>query len=54
MINDIGIHGIDIARFVCGLRPSAILSAKCWNAYAGEEKQFLNSGQFMLKMDKTL
>jgi len=51
VINDIGIHGIDIARFVCGLRPSAILSARCWNAYAREEKQFLDSGQFMLKMD---
>lgn len=51
VINDIGIHGIDIARFVCGLRPSGILSARCWNAYAREEKQFLDSGQFMLEMD---
>ncbi|MEN6313766.1 MAG: Gfo/Idh/MocA family oxidoreductase [Clostridiaceae bacterium] len=51
VINDIGIHGIDIARFVCGLRPSVILSARCWNAYAREEKRFLDSGQFMLEMD---
>lgn len=51
VINDIAIHGIDIAKFVCGLRPSRILSARCWNAYAREEKHFLDSGQFMLEMD---
>lgn len=51
VINDIGIHGIDIVKFVCGLRPFRILSARCWNAYAKEEKNFSDSGQFMLEMN---
>lgn len=51
VINDIGIHGIDSINFICGLRPSRILSARCWNAYAREERQFADSGQFMLEMD---
>jgi predicted dehydrogenase len=50
VINDIAIHGIDMAYYACGLRVSDILSARCWNAYAAQEPQFKDSAQFMLKM----
>lgn len=50
VINDIGIHGIDMVRYICGATPAEILAARCWNAYAVEEPQFLDCAQFMLKL----
>lgn len=50
VINDIAIHGIDMVRYMCGANPAGILAARCWNAYAAAEPQFLDCAQFMLKL----
>lgn len=50
-INDIGIHGIDFIRYATGLHTHAILSARCWNAYAGEAPGFKDSAQFMVELN---
>lgn len=51
VINDIAIHGIDILSFLFGGKVDKINSARCWNAYAKEEPEFLDSAQFMLTLD---
>ncbi len=51
VINDIAIHGIDILSFAFGMKSFDILAARCWNKYATEEPQFLDSAQFMLAAD---
>ena len=48
VINDIAIHGIDLLSFLCGLEVDKVNAARCWNAYATEEKNFKDSGQLML------
>ena len=48
VINDIAIHGIDILSFAFGMRQFQVNAARCWNKYALEEKDFLDSAQFML------
>ncbi|MDD4772912.1 MAG: Gfo/Idh/MocA family oxidoreductase [Eubacteriales bacterium] len=50
-INDIGIHGVDYVAYVTGLRTEAILSARCWNAFAAQEPDFRDSAQYMLRLD---
>jgi predicted dehydrogenase len=50
VINDIAIHGIDLVRFMTGLEVEEVLAARCWNAYAAQEKHFKDSGQMMLKL----
>ena len=51
VINDIAVHGIDLIKFLTGLEPAEVLAARCWNKYASKEKQFQDSGQFMLRLD---
>jgi predicted dehydrogenase len=48
VINDIAIHGIDLLSYLCGLSVEKINAARCWNAYATEEKHFKDSAQLML------
>lgn len=48
VINDIAIHGIDLLSYLCGLEIDKICAARCWNAYATEEKEFKDSAQLML------
>ena len=48
VINDIAIHGIDLLTYLCDLEIEKINAARCWNAYATEEKDFKDSAQFML------
>jgi predicted dehydrogenase len=48
VINDIAIHGIDLLSYMCHLEVEQINAARCWNAYATEEKDFQDSAQFML------
>ena len=51
VINDIAIHGIDILSFVFDGKVDKINGARCWNAYAKDEPEFLDSAQFMLTLD---
>lgn len=48
VINDIAIHGIDLLSFLCDFELDKIHAARCWNAYATEEKAFRDSAQLML------
>lgn len=50
VINDLAIHGIDLLYYF-GLKPEKIVAAREWNAYAVEEKNFKDSGQFMLSCE---
>ena len=51
VINDIAIHGIDVLSFVFDGKTKKIDGARCWNAYAKDEPEFLDSAQFMLTLD---
>ena len=53
VINDIAIHGIDLLSYLCGFNVDnmKINAARCWNAYATEEKHFEDSAQLMLTAD---
>ncbi len=47
LINDLAIHGIDLVYYLCGLRITDIKAARCYNAFAKKDPDFLDSGQFM-------
>lgn len=46
-INDIGIHGVDLVRYLTGKNLSRIDCAKTWNAFAEQEPDFPDSAQFL-------
>ena len=48
VINDIAIHGIDLLSYLFNFELEKINAARCWNAYATEEKEFKDSAQIML------
>ena len=50
VINDIAIHGIDLARIFTGADVDAVIGARCWNFYASAHPDFLDSAQFVVKM----
>ncbi|MBQ7109415.1 MAG: Gfo/Idh/MocA family oxidoreductase [Clostridia bacterium] len=50
-INDIAIHGVDIVRFITGKNLTKVNFAKTWNAFAKEEPEFKDCGQFMAEME---
>ena len=50
VINDIAIHGVDLLTYLTGVEVSEIVGARCWNAYAKEEPNFKDCGQFMLSL----
>lgn len=50
-INDIAIHGMDLIRMITGKELTKVHGARCWNAFAKEEKHFFDSAQFMVEMD---
>lgn len=50
VINDIAIHGVDLLSYLFGGKVDVINGARCWNAYAKEEPEFLDSAQFMLSL----
>ena len=50
VINDIAIHGIDLISYITGLEIKNIVAARTWNAYATEEPEFKDCGQFMLEL----
>ena len=45
-----GIHGVDLLSYLFGGKVDVINGARCWNAYAKEETEFLDSAQFMLSL----
>ena len=51
VINDIAIHGIDLLSYLFNGKVQTINGARCWNAYAKDEPEFLDSAQFMLTLD---
>ncbi|MDD6176052.1 MAG: Gfo/Idh/MocA family oxidoreductase [Firmicutes bacterium] len=51
-INDIGIHGIDLVRFITGKNLSTVTAAKVWNRFATSEPGFKDCGQFMVDMEE--
>lgn len=50
-INDIAIHAIDLIRYITGKGIIEVSAARCWNAYAKEEPDFLDSAQFMAVLE---
>lgn len=50
VINDVAIHGIDLISYLTGYEVDNIIGARCWNAYAVEEADFKDCGQFMLSL----
>lgn len=50
-INDIAIHGLDLVRCITGKNLTKINCAKERNAFATEEKGFMDCGQFMVEME---
>lgn len=50
-INDIGIHGVDLVRYLTGKNLSRIDCAKTWNAFAEQEPDFLDCAQFICDLE---
>ncbi len=50
-INDIAIHGIDLIRHITKKGIKDVAAARCWNAYAKQERDFLDSAQFLAVLD---
>lgn len=51
LINDIGIHAMDILPFALGINVKEVNAARCWNKYATDHPEFKDCGQFMLTAD---
>ena len=50
-INDIGIHSIDLVRFLTGAGIAKIQAARCWNSRPEVAPLFKESGQFMVTLE---
>jgi len=50
-INDIGIHGTDLVRFLTGEKLKKVHGARCWNHWATEAPCMKDSGQFMVELE---
>lgn len=51
IINDIAIHGIDLLSYLFDLQPVHIDGVRCWNQFAKEHPEFMDSAQFMLTLN---
>ncbi|MCK5804473.1 MAG: Gfo/Idh/MocA family oxidoreductase, partial [Lentisphaeria bacterium] len=52
VINDIGIHGVDIVEWITGMRFTEVTAAREWCAFKLDgTSQFPDAAQFMLKME---
>lgn len=49
-INDIAVHGIDLLTYLTGQTLTTVNAARCYNAYAKNVPQFLDSAQCMLTL----
>ena len=50
-INDIGIHGVDVIRYITGKNLTHVDYAKTWNSHAIEKTAFHDAGQFAVTLD---
>lgn len=50
-INDIAVHGIDLARYFTGCGVKEINGARTWNHYAAGVSHFMDSGMFMVTLE---
>ena len=50
-INDIAIHGVDVVKFITGKNLTRVNCTRTWNAYATQEPQFKDCGQFMAEFE---
>lgn len=50
-INDIAIHGVDLARFLTGSGVKNVTGARTWNHFAKEVPEFRDCGQFMAELE---
>lgn len=51
VINDIAIHGLDAVRYITGLDFVRSVAARTWNAFAVQEPDFKDCGQFMAEFE---
>ena len=50
-LNDLAIHGVDLITHLTGLKINEVNSARCWNAYATEQKDFKDCATFMATLE---
>ncbi len=50
VINDIAVHGIDLVRAFTKADVAEVIGARCWNFYAKDQTDFLDSAQLVLRM----
>lgn len=50
-LNDIGIHSVDLIRYLTGAGIKTINSARCWNTWPDVAPLFKESGQFMVTLE---
>lgn len=50
-INDIGVHGVDLVRYLTGFGVDKIEGARCWNGFATEARDFKDCGQLMVTLE---
>lgn len=49
-INDIAIHGLDVAEYLTGSKITELTAARTWNAFADKEPKFNDSAQAMFAL----
>ena len=50
-LNDLAIHGVDLITYLTGLCIKEVNGARCWNAYATQEKNFKDCATCMATLD---
>ena len=50
-LNDLAIHGVDLIADLTGLRMKKVNAARCWNAFATQEKDFKDCAIYMATLE---
>ena len=50
-LNDLAIHGVDLITHLTGLCMKEVNAARCWNAYATEQKDFKDCATYMATLE---
>lgn len=50
-LNDLAIHGVDLITHLTGLCMKEVNAARCWNAYATQEKEFKDCATYMATLE---
>ena len=50
-LNDLAIHGVDLITHLTGLCMQKVNAARCWNAYASQEKDFKDCATYMATLE---